>query len=85
MNRLYDVTDVGTVQIALSDAPSSSSAARAITHQLFFPRTRDLVSSFSIPIVARLLSSGPRVYSSPFPTSLPTHVPREMPVARGPA
>lgn len=56
---------------------SSGSAARAIILQLFFSRTRALVSSFSIRIVAQLLSSRPRVYSSPR-----FHVPDDLSASR---
>lgn len=67
MNRLYDVADVGTVQIALS-----GSAARAITPQLFFSCSRSRSShSFSPHVLA--------TWFLPVPTSLTTHVPRETP------
>lgn len=68
------------MQIVLSDARRRPAPPPALSStRLFFSRTRALVSSFSIRIVAQLLSSRPRVYSSPIPTSLTTHVPREIP------
>lgn len=68
MNRSYDERMLGSCRLRYP-------TLRVVRHhrsryqppRLFFSRTRVLVSSFSIRIVAQLLSSRPRVYSSSFP------------------
>ncbi|KAL0111203.1 hypothetical protein PUN28_012838 [Cardiocondyla obscurior] len=61
--------EVYRVDCVIQRSTLSGSVVHAITLQLFFSRTRALVSSFSIRIVAWFLSSRPRVCSSPFPRS----------------
>ena len=89
---LYERKDKGRigayrVDCVIQRLASSGSAARAIILPIvFFSRTRTLLfprSQFENHRTASLLTSS-RLFLS-VPTSLATHVPREMLLARGPA